>query len=53
MSEHHYGRRHRVHLQGKIMFQMMFLISLLGRLVRNDIQGKRGNNKAYNDNKGG
>ena len=51
MSEHHYGRRHGMHLQGKIMLRMMFLISLLGGLVRNDTQGKQGNNKAHNDNK--
>ena len=40
MPEHHYGRRHGVHLQGKIMFQMMFLIFLLGCLVRTNTQGK-------------
>ena len=40
MWEHHYGRRHRMHLQGKIMLRMMFLISLLGGLVRDDTQGK-------------
>ena len=46
MSKHHYGRRQGMHLQGKIMLRVMFLISLLGHLVRNDTQGKWGNNKA-------
>ena len=46
ISEHHYGRRQGMHLQGKIMLRVMFLISLLGHLVRNDTQGKWGNNKA-------